>query len=485
MSPGSTLDVPAPDEPGTLAAESSTEPGDGHAPGRGNSPGSPFLVTLLCAYAVAITAIPGDMVVRFIGGVGNVGGLISLAALGLWGFGSALGLHDPRRFSNPARTAALVLLLTVLLSYAIMHTRAHDGDVIVASDRSVFQVIAWTGAVVAASDFLTRIEDVRLVMRWLTIGAGFCGAVAAGQYWLNIDVSSYIRSIPVLYSQGGAWSDMRGGLNRVAGTAQHPIELGVVSAILLPIAVHVALFDRGRTALRRWLPVVLIGVAISTSVSRSAILATAIVVLVLLVLMPAHHRLGLLMAIPVGLLAVAVAARGLIRTLWNLTALGSDDASIQGRLTDLGLVGSLVREHPVAGWGPGGWQPGNMLEILDNAYFGAAVTTGLVGLVGLIAYATIPALTALDARRRNRDPGLRGAATALAAGQLAAMVSFAAFDALSFPMMGAVTALMAGLTGAVWRIATTSPSPTRSDPPSLASPAQRLGTSTARSPAWT
>ena len=97
-------------------------------------------------------------------------------------------------------------------------------------------------------------------------------------------------------------------LNRVAGTAIHPIELGVVAGMLLPLAIYLAIFDTDRSARSRWLPVVLIGVAISTSVSRSAIIAAGMALAVLVVLMPARRRLVALGAVPIAVLGAFMSA---------------------------------------------------------------------------------------------------------------------------------------------------------------------------------
>ena len=68
--------------------------------------------------------------------------------------------------------------------------------------------------------------------------------------------------------------------------------------MLLPLAIYLGIYDKERSPRRRWAPVVLIGLAIPTSVSRSAIISVALACAVLVVLMPTRQRLVALCAAP-------------------------------------------------------------------------------------------------------------------------------------------------------------------------------------------
>lgn len=418
-----------------------------------------FGVPFLSVYAFACVSVPQDIVVPFVGGVGNLAGLMGLTALLLWSFATSLGYHDPRDYRNPARTGALVFVASYFVAYGALHLRGTSGDSVVASDRWILQVMAWLGIVLAASDMLRTQSDVRRVLRWLSYGGAFCGLVAALQYWMNIDLATWFRSVPGLESGVVTGITERGALSRVAGTTAHPIELGVIAAMLLPIAVFVAVrdIDVTKSVVRRWLPVALIGISIPVSISRSGVLSLVVVLGVLLVLLPARQRLGLLLATPVALVAVFVTARGVLRTIANYTAMGDSDPSIQGRLSDLPILERLVEASPLVGRGPGGVDSGSLVTIFDNQYFSTLVELGFVGLIGLLAYVLVPVLTALDARRRATDPETQEMATALTASLMAVLAGFAAFDGLYFLTLGAVLALIVGITGAVFRLAVVRP----------------------------
>jgi O-antigen ligase len=271
---------------------------------------------------------------------------------------------------------------------------------------------------------------------------------------MSLDLAPYLRALPgfSLNFDNPAIID-RAALNRVAGTAIHPIELGVVAGMLLPLAIYLGISDTDRSARRRWAPVALIGLAVPISVSRSAVLALVLALVVLVVLMPAPQRLAALFVVPLGLVAVFMSAPGLIGTLASFFGAGSKDPSVATRLDDYPLVERLVQEAPWFGHGGGTYIVDNALDILDNQYLKTAIELGLVGVVALIAYFLVPVIAALVARGRSRDPELRLLCAALAGAGLAAGASSLLFDSLSFPMFSNVHALVIGLIGAAWRLA--------------------------------
>ncbi len=245
----------------------------------------------------------------------------------------------------------------------------------------------------------------------------------------------------------------RGSLNRVSGTAVNPIELGVVAGMLLPLAVYLAIYDTKRSARRRWAPVGLIALAIPASVSRSAVVSVAVALGVLVVLMPAPQRLVSMLALPFALAAVFMTAPGLIGTLAAFFGAGTGDSSVAYRVSDYPLVERFLEQAPWFGRGGGTYIPDPGLNVLDNQFLKTAIELGLVGVVALTAFFLVPAVSALVARRRSRDPELRLLCAALGGAALAATACSFTFDSLSYPMFTGLYALVIGLIGAVWRLA--------------------------------
>lgn len=413
-------------------------------------------VTVLQAFAVLAMVIPSDAVIRPIGAVGFPAGLVGMFAFVLWGFATLTGLHDALHHRHPIRTVLCLVWLATLISYVLIDRGAMTTAQLQSADRFLMQLAVITGVALIAAEGLHSLADVRRVLRALTWGGAFCGVVAALQFWLSLDLTPTLRSLPgFTVNAHDPALDVRSGLNRVAGTAIHPIELGVVAAILLPLAIYLLIYDTERKPWERWLPLILIAVAVPVSVSRSAVLGIVLAMGLFVVLMPVGQRLVTLAAAPIALAGVFVTAHGLIGTLASYFGMGVNDASIAHRVNNWPYVESLVRQAPWFGHGGGTFIPttaASTLHVLDDQYLHTAIELGLVGVTVLGVFLIAPMMLALAARRRSDDAELRLLCAALAGGGLAACVSSAAFDSLSFPMFWCVYALVIGLIGACCRL---------------------------------
>ncbi|SFN98962.1 O-antigen ligase [Geodermatophilus obscurus] len=412
-------------------------------------------VAALGLYVVTLFVFPSDLVIRVVGGQGYVAGLVSLALLAAWATSSLLGAHDPLRVRHPTRGALAYLAVTSLVCWALTPFHGLTPVQQLAADRWILMVAGFAGVVLVAAEGLRSAGSVLTVLRVTVLGAAFCAVVAILQWLFTFDLSGVIRLYTPGFSTDNLYSayQARGALQRVTGTTLHPIELGVVAGMVLPLAVTVAMYDTARSAARRWTPVVVIGLAIPASVSRSAVLAVLVAVVVLIVAMPARPRVTALLFLPVGAFVIALARPGYMRTLAEFIGAGEDDSSVASRLSDIPMVQRLVAEHPWTGTGGGTFLPANALDILDNQYYKSAVEMGLLGMTGVLAWFLVPIVTALVARARSRDPLLRALASALAGSGLAAALCVATFDGFSFSMFAGLHALVVGCSGACWLVA--------------------------------
>lgn len=411
-------------------------------------------VPLLQLFALTVMVIPSDTVIKAIGAGGYPAGLVGLFAFAAFLAATILGLHNPLRHRHPTRSVICFFWMAALASYVLMDRSTMSVIQMAGADRMLMQIAVITGIALVAAECLTSLSDMRRVLRALVWGGAFCGVVAALQFWISLDIAPYLRELPgfsLNFDNAGIVG--RGALNRVAGTAIHPIELGVVAGMLLPLAIYLAMYDTKRSLRVRWAPVVLIGIAIPTSVSRSAVLSVGLAVAVFVVLMPSRQRLMGLCAVPFALCAVFMSAPGVISTLRTFFAAGTSDDSVATRVEDYPLAERLVGQAPWFGHGPGTYIPVDLLDTFDNQYLKTAVELGLVGVVALAAYLIVPMIAALVARRHSDEPELRMLCAALAGAGLAATVCSFTFDSLSFPMFSGVYALVIGLVGACWRLA--------------------------------
>jgi O-antigen ligase len=417
------------------------------------APRSDATVRLLQLFAITIMVIPSDAVIAAIGAAGFAASLVGLALFATYVAATAFGLHDVLRHRSPLQLSLACMWSVSLASYAVMQLDERPVHEQLSAVRWLLLLAAITGVTLVAAEGLASMEAVRRVSRALVWGGAACGAVAALQFWAGLDLAGYLRQLPgFTLAQGYTSIISRGGLSRVGGTALHPIELGVVAGMLLPLATYLAVHDKARPARRRWTALVLTALALPASVSRSAVMSISISLTVLLLLLPKRQRRVGLCCVPFGLAAVFITTPGLIGTLASFFALGSSDPSVATRMDDYPMVASMVSERPWFGMGGATFFHANVFEILDNQYLKSAIELGLLGLGALVLYLATPIFVALAARSRSRDPELRMLCAALAAAFVAALVCCATFDAFSFPMFTLVHALLVGLAGAARRL---------------------------------
>ncbi|MFN0088934.1 MAG: O-antigen ligase family protein [Acidimicrobiales bacterium] len=440
-------------------------------------PGSFDAVFVLRLLTVLVMIFPSDIVLKPIGAAAFPGGLAAMGAFALWAAASLFGLHRPATRRTPTHLALLAVWPCSLASFLVMHLHEQDGFVLRSGDRWIMQLAGWSGAALLAAEALTRLDQIRTVVRSLTNAGAVVGVIAALQFWAGLDLAVYLRMIPGFETAGSTLGiDSRAGLARVAGTALHPIELGVVAAMLLPLAVWLAVYDTSTTPGRRWLRVALIGLCIPTTVSRSAVLAVVASMGTLIVLLPARQRVLGLSLVPAAAAGVFVSARGVIATLASFFTAGSNDSSIANRIEDWSTVERLVALSPWFGHGGGSYLPPHPMLNLDNQFLKSAIELGLVGVSLLGAcYLLLPAIVVLRTRRGCGDLELTTLCAALGGAALAATLTTATFDSLSFPMFAHVHALLLGLIGATVVVvrASTSPDPRPKTSALAASPTPR------------
>jgi O-antigen ligase len=415
-------------------------------------------ILILQIVVIVLMVIPSTAVFRPIGAVGYPAGLVGMFAFLLWAASTVLGLHDPEHRRHPVRGVFCLFWLTVLISYVTMSPDLTYAQTL-SAERYPMQLAVMTGIALVTAECLNSMEDVRKVLRALVWGAAFCGVVAALQFWGNFDLTHYLKlpgfSMSALNSLNSAiWT--RGSLNRVAGTAGNPIELGVTAAMLLPLALVLAMHDTDRSFRRRWAPVPLIALTIPASVSRSAVVGIALSIGTLIVLMPARQRVVALAGIPLALAAVFMTSHGLIGTFASYFS-GKDGNSIGHRTNNYPYAEHLVRQAPLFGHGGGTHindvaTVASSIHVFDNQYLTTVVELGLIGVLVLAALFLVPMIAALKARKRSKNAELRLLCAAVAGGALAAGVCSAFFDSFAFPMFYNIFAFVAGLAGACWRL---------------------------------
>jgi O-antigen ligase len=265
------------------------------------------------------------------------------------------------------------------------------------------------------------------------------------------------------------WLEDRGGGVRVVSTTSHYIELAAYLALILPFAIHFAVFSRrpGRR-LMAISSAALIGACIATTISRTGILA---VVIMLIALMPLwtwrmRYNIGVVVAMLFG--AGVAASRGLIYTLLHLFDNPTDNDSITARYERYPMAFKYIGQRPWLGRGTGTWVV-PQYSPMDNQWLITLLSNGIIGAVAYAALHITAIVVAWMALKRSTDREVRHLCAALISTQLMGLVVAATFDSWSFLTFATTLGLMFGLCGTVWR---------------LTHPARTVRTSTTRAPLY-
>lgn len=417
-------------------------------------------IRLIKSYMIAIMLFPSDAVFPPLGASGYVASIVALVTFAAYMVWMLRGTGGAEITKHPLWSVVILFWLVSLSSYLKFNLDAHDGTTSLAADRWLLLLAGLTGVIMITGNHLRDRDDVMSVLRTLSWAGAVCGLVAALQFWASVDLSPLLRQLPGLKINAEEFGiQLRGSLNRVSGTAIHPIELGTTTAMVLPFAIHVLIFDKKKQMWRRLLPTLLIAAGIPAAVSRSAILAAAVSLGVFLVCQPPMRRIQGFLLAPVVVSAIFVSTPGLIGTLLAFFRAGTSDPSIYTRTGDYPFVLAQLQKHPVLGRGGGTVIPQDVFEILDNQYLSTVLDLGLAGLIALLCYVLFPALLALRSFARSNDEVSASLSAACLGATLGAAVSMFTFDAFSFPMFTGVHALVLGITAATSTMTRRGPAP--------------------------
>ncbi len=413
------------------------------------------VVSILTLFAVLMVCIPSRLVVGALGGAGTPAALLGLVCLAWWVYARMVPGTGLAQGYQPVRIVVCIYALVALLTYIVaLTTRFVTVGELNNADRALIGLASFMGIVLIGADGIQRYDRLEVLLRrlvQLTTVLAFFGMV---QFFTNFDIAAYVK-IPGLVANAGLADEIRTGFRRISVTASHPIEYGVFLAMVWPIAIHFAL--RAITPKARrwwWAGVGIISLALAMSLSRSAVLGVFAAAIVIAIPWSWRRRINTLAIVLVFLGAMRLMVPGLVGTLRNLFTHVTADPSYQARQVRLPIAFQFIHARPFLGRGYGTLLPDQKYHLvpMDNQLIKTAIETGLVGLAALLALFVVGFLTARGARRRAVDSTTRDLAQTLAASILAGSLSFYTFDALFYPMVTGMIALLLGVIGALWRL---------------------------------
>lgn len=408
---------------------------------------------LLSIFVVVLFLLPARFVVVGAGAAGRPAVAIGLSALVLW----ALAFLRPRKVRRRPQVMKWLLAVHFLIigtAYVLGLDRGLQAVELRAADREMIVLFSLLGIALAAMDGLpTRLALDHVLLR-VSYAAGAMGIIGAIQFLTNFDPTRLI-SIPGLALNRGLISvGHRGpdGIPRVAGTAGHYIEFGVVLALVLPVALHYARYALTPSQLRaRWACVVLIGISIPFSVSRAGIVAVAVALVIASGGWHWRTRLNIAVGTLIGAALLRFIKPGLMETITGLFASVGTDPSIAGRTNDYEIVATYIRDRPWFGRGPGTFIPEKYV-LLDNHWIAQVVSAGYIGAATLAILFLAGAVMALTIGRQTEDERTRDLAQALLAALATAAVTSFFFDSMHFAIFAGMVFLLLGVVGALWQL---------------------------------
>jgi O-antigen ligase len=418
-----------------------------HAPIRANT--RVDAVGWLTVYVVLLLFIPSRLIVAPLGSAGAPSTIFGLCSLLLWAFMFLTAVRRVDLGPQPVRIALGFLLLCVGISYVLAMTRPISADEVSPADVALVAITSWSGTLLLTHDGIHERSRLDTLIWRLVICGGVIAAlglvqVVTRELWVDQLV------VPPLSSTPGYGLATRGGYPRPSGTSIHPIEYGVVLAMMLPIALHVGFHHIYRAAVVRWLPAGAVCAIIPLTSSRSAYLGAVIAVSVCMIGWSHRQRLRMLAIAAAGLLAASVMAPRFVDAVLGLFTGAGEDPSIASRTDSISIALQFFAQDPLFGRGLGTFLP--KYQIFDNQYLLLLVTIGLAGTAAFVALGCTGVVTMLRLRRELPDAGSQDLAVALAASLCAGFSCLFMFDAFAFPMSMGTLFLVLGLAGALRRI---------------------------------
>jgi O-antigen ligase len=409
-------------------------------------------VTLVTLWLILLFGLPERMVLPPLGAAGAPQAILGLVMLGLWIASHVVPTLMPARGVQPIRQAFVVFLWTNLFLYVLAVMRGLPGVQQRAADRYLLMLLGMAGVALVIADGVRTRERLDTLLQRLCLAGMGLALIGLIEQFTGFAWATFVRVPGLSLNRALFLGVQRGALDRISGTANHPIGYAVPLGLLLPLAIHYAMTaEPGRERQWRVTVALVIAAGLPLALSRSAIVALAVGLLGLFLGWAWRQRVNALGIFVVALVGIQVALPGRLSTLINLFVNADQDNSVTARTRDYEQVFHYISEFRWFGLGPGVFLPEEFLQ-LDNQALKFLLEGGLVGaLAAILLFVTSIRLTRA-VRRIAPDWQTRQLARCLSAMALAAAATTFTFDALSYTFYGGVLFVVFGAAGALWRL---------------------------------
>lgn len=413
-------------------------------------------IELLLMACLLVLLVPARYRIQELGAAGTPAALIGMLTFGIWAFGAALNRPWLARHRHPLRWSLLAVTLSVLVSYVAAGFRPHDALEASAADRGILTLVGMLGLALLTADALLDRRALRRLVQVVVVAGAVIAACGIIQFNTGTDIAGVIR-LPGFSYIPQAYAGERAGFTRIVSTTSHPIELSVVLAVTLPLALWLGFNSVGRSQRWWWAATGAIAAAIPMTVSRTGVLGLVVALVVLLPGWQWRRRMQVMVVGALGLAAMRVVIPGLLGTLQSFLFNPGKDPSLLSRELARGTAAELFGERPVLGRGFGTFLP-ERYAFLDNQVLLSAVETGIVGVLALGLVIGTGVVLAIAVRRlapKVSGSADRDLALALLASLAVSVSTWFTYDALSFPTSRSLSFVVLGCLAALWRIVRT------------------------------
>lgn len=406
---------------------------------------------LLSLMFVLLALIPARLIIPGMTDLGRPGLVIGFFLFFWWvvtRFSPSLVMTGPQ----PIRWAFFIFFGVLFVGYAVGYLRGLTSMEANAADRTMLYFCVFGGAALTAADGLPNWIRFKTLLKVLVVSATFVAAFGVIEYLMKRDLSQYL-AIPGL--QGKGWMptlEDRGSGVRVASTTGHYIEMAAYLALVLPFAIHFAIFSRNPK--RRWMAIlmaVIIAAGIASTISRTGIIALVIMFIALVPLWTWRMRYNMMAFITILIGGSLGASPRLINSMLHLFDNPTQNSSITVRYARYPLAFKYISQRPWLGRGTGTWVA-PQYQIMDNQWLETVLSNGFIGAAAYATMHIIAITVAWMALKRSQEREVKHLCAALISTQVMGLVVAATFDSLAFLTFATTLGLTVGLCGTVWRL---------------------------------
>jgi polysaccharide biosynthesis protein PslJ len=409
------------------------------------------VVAYLTLWLILLYGLSARQVLPGFGAIGSPAMVLVLPAFFIWAAGWILPQSGLDRGRQPMRVVLLAYLAYLLVSFAVASSRTLTPLETTGSIRAVLTAFAMTGVGLLVADGVRDEGRLTELMHRLVKAVTFVSVFGIVQFYTGAPMQFLVPGLQ--WNRPPVGLAERGPFQRPTATTLHSIEFSVITAALLPLAIHFAL--HGRTIHQRRnaaFAAGLIALAVPLSVSRSGLVCLVTALVVLLAGWRGRRLVNGLLTICIAIPVLWATVPGIVGTFIGMFTDTDDDPSIQARINRRPRVMELLRLRPWFGLGNGTWSTEDYF-LVDVEIYVTSLQLGLLGMALVACMLVFAVLLALAVRALpTADEPTRHLALAIAAGIAGISASLITFDSFHYRILTGTLFLLMGAAGALWRI---------------------------------